>query len=175
MRTYDREISDATKDAWCYATEYFTTEKDNKSILLMGPVGTGKTEFFKQVRSEFYTKEGNFVSPDATGMKNKYFQIVDAQDIVDKFNEVGNGYHQYFTYHPLVIDDIGSEFEGVHYGNKISPIQDIIMRRYKLGLPTHFTTNLNKEELASKYGDRIMDRLREMCVVKVLDGESLRK
>ena len=48
------------------------------------------------------------------------------------------------------------------WGNEISPFVDTIYYRYDRQLFTIMTSNLNAEDLANKYGERIADRFTEM-------------
>lgn len=76
----------------------------------------------------------------------------------------------------LLIDDLGTEQADIRqYGNSVSPIAEILMERYDRMLPTVITTNEPESAFAGIYGDRIADRLREMCTIIVMEGESFRK
>jgi hypothetical protein len=73
--------------------------------------------------------------------------------------------------------DLGSEELANSYGNKRNVIEEIIFNRYEAGLPfdyTHITTNLNSKMIETLYGERFIDRLREMCNAIVIEGESFR-
>lgn len=62
----------------------------------------------------------------------------------------------------LLLDDLGCEPENcIIYGTSYHPISEIIYHRYRNQLTTILTTNLTDNELASRYGPRIMDRLEE--------------
>jgi DNA replication protein DnaC len=39
----------------------------------------------------------------------------------------------------------------------------------------YYTTNLNYDELNERYGERVMDRLRETCYFLILEDTSFRK
>ena len=81
----------------------------------------------------------------------------------------------------LGIDDLGTEAIIVKsYGNEFSPLAELIAARYSSRLFTVITTNLSVvadsqgmevDELQKTYGDRIFDRLREMCNTIRYDGE----
>lgn len=76
----------------------------------------------------------------------------------------------------LLIDDLGCEQTDVmQYGNTVSPIAELICARYDNMLTTIITTNERASDFKETYGDRIADRLREMCTVVKVDGESFRK
>lgn len=64
----------------------------------------------------------------------------------------------------LGIDDFGQEPKTVKsYGNDSSPLVELLTERYDRQLMTVITTNLTGEDVANYYGERIADRLREMC------------
>lgn len=76
----------------------------------------------------------------------------------------------------LIIDDIGVEPVEVNtYGTKITPIVDIINERYANQRCTIITTNLDEDGIRARYGDRIEDRLKEMCDKVSFSGESYRR
>lgn len=76
----------------------------------------------------------------------------------------------------LLIDDLGCEQADVRlYGNTVSPMAEIVCERYDNMLTTIFTTNELASDLKEIYGDRIADRMREMCTVIKMDGDSFRE
>jgi len=142
-----------------------------KGLLLMGPVGCGKTTLMKLCR-DFFAK--------------KSFRIVASRKISQQF--VREGYSALFRYGsqsyrikhlgfgPIVfydqpitycLDDVGVEPFVKHFGNDCNVISEVLLDRYEefvhRGLITHLTTNLNAEELQQRYHERIRSRLREMC------------
>lgn len=77
----------------------------------------------------------------------------------------------------LIIDDLGIEqYSRRVYGNEVFPIIEILQYRYANMLPTIITSNLGFNGIADRYGDRIADRLREMCeTLYFAQGESYRR
>lgn len=76
----------------------------------------------------------------------------------------------------LCIEDLGREAaETVEFGNRTSPIKDLIERRYNGRLFTVITTNLTPGQIAEKYGERISDRFTEMLDKVVFEGDSFRQ
>lgn len=60
----------------------------------------------------------------------------------------------------LAIDDLGTEpVEVMDYGNIITPVINLLTKRYEAHLFTIVTTNLDPKEIHKRYGDRIADRL----------------
>ena len=71
----------------------------------------------------------------------------------------------------LVIDDLGAEYA--------SPVWDMLLfelldTRHGDCLPTVLTTNLGKEKLRERYGQRLAERVREGGAAVFLNGESMR-
>ena len=73
------------------------------------------------------------------------------------------------------IDDAGIEpLEVMEYGNTVSPMVELLTRRYDEQLFTLLTPNLTPEGIRKRYGDRIADRLSEMAVVIPFKNPSYR-
>jgi hypothetical protein len=99
--------------------------------------------------------------------KSNRFKSVTSYQIVKDFSRNGyEGIDKYLTTDNLFIDEVGDEPVGVHFGNRIEVLEIVLLERYNLwqkkGTKTHFTTNLNKEMLANKYGSRFASRMNEM-------------
>ena len=75
----------------------------------------------------------------------------------------------------IVIDDIGTEEVINDYGTKIDAVENAIFEAeddLKLLL---LTSNLDASAIKQRYGDRIYDRIRRLCKVVFMRGDSLRK
>lgn len=166
------KVTEQMEAAYAYARNHFTTG-EGKPLFIVGPPGTGKTTLFESLRDDLFKNENG-------GKSGMLYRIKTAQDLADMYSahpDDGGG-PLYFTRvgGPLVIDDVLAEGFGIHYGNKLDVVADLITRRYKSKEATYFTSNAkNKAELRARYGDRIMDRLEEMCTFMIMDGESMRK
>lgn len=90
----------------------------------------------------------------------RLFQATDPQERQKdraKYNGLADCYF-------LAVDDMGTEPTRVSdYGNEFLPLVELISRRYDKQLPTIITSNLGGDAIAERYGERIADRLREMC------------
>ena len=132
-----------------------------KGLLIRGSIGSGKTLALKIIQQ-----------------LNKNFAIDNIRDVVANFNISGfDGIEHYIKRLDRVFDDIGAENIGKYYGNDTNVTQELILRRYESfqskGLITHFTTNLGgNNEIMEAYGERVYDRLREMCTLIVLGNNS---
>ena len=144
--------------------------RPQKGLLLIGPLGCGKTTLMQLFSSVNH---------------HRRFQLVSTRDIARKFVEAGHsildqyGAKSYKTKHqgygpvlqydqPITycLDDLGTEPSAKHYGNDCNVVAEILLDRYdqfiRRGMVTHATTNLNADDLESLYGDRVRSRLREM-------------
>jgi len=130
----------------------------SKGILLIGPIGTGKTiimESFCEVFNE---------------CSNKIITIVGSKNIVDILST--NGY-DYLNKRPVFIDDIGKEQTKINtYGTVSKPMEDLINERYKNESLTFGTSNLKIEDMP--YNPHTLDRIKQMFNVIILKGKSRR-
>lgn len=146
-----------------------------KGIAIIGNVGTGKTKAMEimnkylEIDNVFYVKNNKQIP--------LRFQVFNSRQIVEDFAQDGfEGLHKYTYFHNICIDDLGTEnLNPVYYGTKLNVIEEIIEERYRKGLMTHLTSNLNEEMLLDSYGDRVYSRLKNMINYHQLIGNDLRK
>ena len=75
----------------------------------------------------------------------------------------------------LGIDDLGEEEPTlINYGNRVTPVIDLISYRYNRMLFTMVTTNLTPPQIRTVYGVRIADRFNEMMLVLHYKSPSFR-
>lgn len=78
-----------------------------------------------------------------------------------------------------LIDDLGEEPLCMLYGQQEEVLSNVIATRYtawkKTGARLFLTTNLTASELDRRYGRRVLDRLREMCLPVEITGGSNRR
>lgn len=129
--------------------------RDQSSLVLAGPYGTGKSIAAAWALSEI---GGLFVR--ATDLAR-----------MSGFDE--DLHHDLRRAILLVIDDLGAEYSDRH-GWLASVVSAII--EYRLGdfSRTLITTNLRPHEIHERYGDRLVERLREAGHVVVVAGPSMR-
>jgi len=144
-----------------------------KGILLVGPVGCGKTSLMNIMRY--------LVLPSGAR-----FRVRSCRDIAFEFSQEGiPSLHPYAkgsltrgTYEPITycFDDLGLENETQHFGNRCLVMGEIILCRYDFyhhfGMLTHITTNLNSIEIEKVYGLRVRSRLREICNLLAFPADS---
>ncbi len=142
---------------------------NNFGYLFSGVVGCGKTYLAEII------------------MKHLYGYIISANDLCMEYkqllrraysNKHANTYRKYTLFGSkfFLLDDVGSEAIKDE-DHKI--ISDTIEQRYlrfksdKIS-GTIITTNLKTEDLRLLYGDRIVDRIAEMCTVMTFNNHSFR-
>jgi DNA replication protein DnaC len=126
----------------------------NKGILLLGPVGSGKTSLMTLIRDFFPT---SFRPILKSTREVSYEFIKEGYEIIDQYGKSDKVF---------CFDDLGVESSLKHYGNECNTMGEILLSRYdqfiQFGTITHVTTNLNSVELEKTYGVRVRSRLREM-------------
>ncbi len=148
-----------------------------KDILMIGPVGCGKTALMKLMPTILQAQQR--------------FALKACRDISFEFQK--DGYeviHRYskrsFTITPgqkipktICLDDLGAESNIKHFGSECNVLAEVILSRYDLfisdRLITHATTNLNTQDIEKLYGQRVRSRLREMMNVIIWPKNSLDK
>jgi DNA replication protein DnaC len=125
-----------------------------KGILLLGPVGCGKTTLMTLLNELVYP--------------HQKYQVKSTREIASEFHQDGfQIIHKYGRRQKyLCLDDLGVEQNMKYYGNECNTVAEILLHRYDMhvnyGILTHATTNLNAEELEKIYGNRVRSRLRSM-------------
>lgn len=73
-----------------------------------------------------------------------------------------------------IIDELGVESMVNNYGEKSEGFNKVINTAERYLRPLFVSTNLTKEELLRRYGERTFDRLSHLCRIIKFKGESLR-
>lgn len=151
---------------------FLTEEQSNFGILLCGTYGNGKTTLVYALRSVI-----SLLSSCSYLEYQTHLNVSDAREIAkiykdrdpEKFNDLCRE-------RLLAVEDMGKEpAEELNYGNIISPVTELLERRYDAQLFTVITTNLTPKEIREKYGNRVADRFNEMmCVLNFGTAETFR-
>lgn len=186
QRRHRRFILDTnTENNLIKLAEYLTAPVPKFGIMCCGTCGNGKTTLlyaFQRVVN--YLRDNNhfsFLDNDDTRFVAG-IQIYHAKEIA----MIAKDYKAFTALQcrpMLAVDDLGTEpAEVLDYGNILSPLVDLIERRYERQLFTFITTNLvaNSDDdkvmtIRRKYGDRIADRFNEMLHVIVFKDITYRR
>ena len=146
-----------------------------KGILLAGDVGCGKTVIMLLFRSNPIC---SYTQNDCVEISREYRQQTKGEDVIsryisnvkatDRVTSLGKEWLGRF------FDDLGAEGNARNYGNETNVMAEVILGRYaqQPHNMTHFTTNLTLDGLRECYGDRVYDRLREMCNVMMFPASA---
>lgn len=145
------------------AQEIELHKDSNKGLLIMGTVGIGKT---------YAVKTPRMVSATELAMA---YQAYGIEAVKEKINAM-------ISYENLnvTIDDLGLEPKVKNFGNELNPVEWAILNIYAINqradkpIKLWLTTNYNLETLKEIYGERVTDRLNEMCDIMVLEDTNLR-
>ncbi len=174
---------------------WLTSGKNRPSLLLYGGVGNGKTTMVEAMAStidcirdtakEMEKKFGGYsLTPEekqeiATLRRFSALpspKIVTAQKLATMAKGDEENYNRLSEAKFLIIDDLGCEPVSVkNYGTEITPVTDIIYRRYETMATTVITTNLDKKDIRSLYGLRVSDRIEEAYDSIAFTTDSYRK
>ena len=133
------------------------TDNQGRGLLMIGNCGLGKSLIGKYILP--------YLIRDSC---RKVVNIFNAQELNSKPDEI-------LSYHIIYIDDIGTENISNIYGNKRIPFAELCDAVEQKGKLLICSTNLTLDELAEKYGERTIDRLRATTKVVPFVGKSLRK
>ena len=136
-------------------------------LIFTGPCGTLKTTFACSIMLEAF----------AHGIEARFELVMSMLDrlvMLEKSNkdEYCRTMQKLCSVPILVLDDLGAE--GHHADFVRSKLEQIIFQRHANGRALIITTNLSPAGLAKLYPGRIMERLRERCLVLEHNCASLR-
>ena len=133
------------------------TDNKGRGLLCFGNCGRGKTLLC-----------GRIIPVLLNHYCHKIVSCYDAQQLNANLDAVKQK-------HIIYVDDIGTEFLSVKYGEKRLSFAELVDEAEKKGKLLIISTNLSLSELQQKYGERTVDRLRAITTPVVFKGDSLRK
>lgn len=138
-------------------------EKPN--LLILGQSGLGKSFFGNAIAHAAIEKGLNAVKATA-------YQCV--QTVLDGIDARENAIGPFLSAELLVLDDLGTE--AMVPNVTIETVFRILNERAASGLPTVLITNLDREGLFERYGERVASRMIDAALtsIVVLRGENLR-
>lgn len=151
--------NDDAKTQLYQMADWLTSDSSKFGILLCGECGNGKSTLLKAFQQLL-----NFLSiPIPDGQSNYGIQITDAKYVAHLARTDYSAFLRLSHKDMLGIDDLGTEPQEVmDFGNAVTPVIDMLTKRYDEQLFTIITTNLTPKQIRDHYGDRIADRLNEM-------------
>lgn len=172
-RGYRLDVDPDAAEALVFYYAAMRAGKADRGLFLYGKVGTGKTMFVRKACGRIRTAK------QYVGLfKNKAGNTTDfAEACYGAYPPLGIAGGN----RPMIIDDLGTEPICNLYGQRDEVLEIVLAERYghwqKYGAdaPTYITTNRTPEQLQERYGSRIMDRLRAMCVWVEFTAESVRE
>ena len=134
-----------------------------KGICLIGGTGSSKTKTM-EIMNE-YIKIDAVVYMRGKQQLTFNFRTITSKEIISSYLAYGyDGILNYMNIGNLCIDDLGSEaVTANYYGTKLDVLTEIVETRYNKGLLTHFTTNLDEEEINERYNSRVYSRIKHSC------------
>ena len=142
---------------------WLASETAKPMLLLYGGVGNGKTTMAKAVKRMSDTIQYVAMRNMDSLMNEVRCPIFrTAQELAATAASNSEQFYRLATCKFLIIDDFGCEPVAVkNWGTEITPITDVLYRRYETMSPTIVTTNLTMNDIRSRYGDRLADRFIE--------------
>ncbi len=166
FRLYPEDAEIITKLIAWFTKDEEVAQKSNidldKGILLIGPVGCGKTSLMNICRFLLPAEKRHSIK----SCRDVSFEFAkDGHDIFHKYTR-GSFHQGQFEPKTYCFDDLGLESNMNFYGNQCSVMAEVILSRYDLfhhfGMLTHITTNLNSSAIEERYGLRVRSRMREL-------------
>jgi len=153
-------LVDKTVTKYKHLPEYdevikWLSDTEGKGLFLLGNCGRGKSVILTGVLPLiFNAKKGKILKPITARKLHKVTE-----------------YKTPF----IVIDDIGTEEIVNDYGTKIDAVENAIFEAEDDLKMLLLTSNLDASSIKERYGERIYDRIKRLCKVVFMRGESLRR
>lgn len=171
-------LDDETREHIRVAAEWLSDPNGKSGFMMTGLYGNGKTTLMRAMCSLI-----NYLYDSACSTERTQIRILKAKDIarmaVDR--DLRGSYEKLYYEELLAIDEVGEEpAEILVYGMIYTPIRDLLEERYAGQRFTIITTNLvqNKEknifQIKDHYGERVVDRFREMMKILPFKNNSYR-
>ncbi len=123
--------------------------KIKRGLFIQGRCGNGKTSFIQALLQKARSENINPVSCDCWS---------DAS-IISACNSIYN------TTTLAIIDDLGVDKPSMEFGTQKDYGAALVQRLYGCKCPFVMSTNLDATGIQARYGERIFDRLKEMCCI----------
>ena len=161
-KIYSKIDSKITEKINIYLTKFPNTKK---CVILTGATGTGKTYTAKLIEHEL-TNKGFKVHFTST-----FTLVKRMKDHL--FSQDATAPYDFFESDLLIIDDLGAE-PSIKNGDEL--LYTVINERYSNNKSLLITTNLSKDQVSTRYEDRILGRIYDKAksAVIIFNGKDLR-
>ena len=149
-----------------YASEF--NANTYKNFLFLGGTGLGKTHLSTSIAAKVIERGFDVLYVSACGMISEF----EAKRFGTKDSRESSDTARYYNAELLIIDDFGTEISNQF---TVSCFYDIINSRMISGRSTIINTNLNKNEIKERYGDRITSRLFGEYLPIIFSGTDIRE
>ena len=141
-------------------------------IFMCGLFGNGKTTMLMALCDVINFLADKNILPSKSGIL-----VINARDVEKYYKSKHFGdYRDLCERDLLAIEDFGKEAtEVLDFGNVLSPVVDLLERRYEGRRFTVITTNIEPDKIRAKYGARIADRFNEWFVKIIFKGDTYRR
>jgi len=165
--TWLRELTDTAREDQTERGAPVASVSLGRSMLLLGPTGTGKThQAYGAIRELAVT--GVAARWVVTTTADMYAALRPRHGIDSEAE-----FRRYRDARILLIDDLGADRKPTEFTEEVN--FRLINWRYEHQLPTLITSNLVRKEIAERLGDRVTSRLIEMCEPVVFKGPDRRR
>lgn len=156
-----------------YVAKWEKLRSDNVGLLFYGNTGTGKTFCAGCIANALIDRQIPVLMTSFPKIINQITAMM--TDKMVSSEEKASFVASMDRFDLLIIDDLGAERQS---GFALEWVYEVIDRRYKAKKPLIITTNLDLAELRNPQDmtyKRVYDRVLEMCMPILFDGESRRK
>ncbi|MDX2528001.1 ATP-binding protein [Streptomyces europaeiscabiei] len=162
-----QELTDQARETQAERGAPVASVNHGRSLLLLGPTGTGKThQTYGAIRELAITGvAATWVITTAADM----YAALRPRHGIDSEVE----FRRYRDASVLLLDDLGAERKPTEFTEEIN--FRLINWRYENHKPTLITSNLLPKEISARLGDRVTSRLIEMCQRVVFKGPDRRR
>ncbi len=169
-------LDEPTRSHISSAAQWLADPRAKTGLMLQGLYGNGKSTLMYAI-----CRLINYLYHSPISTERITIRTTDAKEIarLGSRDETRPAYTQLTTEPLLAIDDLGEEpAEIINYGMIHTPVRDLLLQRYRCQRITIVTTNLINTkadpQLSRHYGERVVDRIREMMHIITFTNPSYR-
>ena len=160
-RAESKRVNSGRRATEITATSPEDYDSEKFGLFFSGMCGNGKTTWLKAIRTLINSL--NLRHPQTNSSYS--VSLWNARELAYRCKDEYQEWARIARLPILAIDDFGTDpKEIISFGNCLTPMIDLITKRYEEQLFTLFTTNLTFSQIKEKYEERIADRLIEMVV-----------